>query len=241
MRPATYQDWKEINSQFRPKSDVVFTMLYNANEITIDFSVAYKRGLGGLGITRRPFEEIEHALPGITNRYKQEHGKIGILGNGFSEAALDLASLHRNGFVKDAPVVVDIFSYTMAHGDLIRLARMFEERDLWFPCHTELETVGMIDKATQQENLRTISYFVGSGSIPCALNNFDLLINSHGPPLSTLDEQVSMLAAGGELYVNLQPYHRDPAPKTCTSYDVTDNTKGLHAVGFRSYIIRRIS
>jgi hypothetical protein len=63
-----------------------------------------------------------------------------------------------------------------------------------------------------------------------------LVINCHGPPISRLDEQLSILDPGGELYFNIQKYKGDlDLPVLKDGFQQTQNIEK----GIVGYIIQR--
>ena len=239
MKSTTYQDWKYLQDHFTPKSNLQFKVLYDHDSISLQVLPRPVAHLGGKGITTRTLNDISDVLPGVQKRIQRERGKIGILGNGFSEAAIDLAIQYQQGQFSSPPQVVDLFDYYEAFDDFRQLYHLCSRLHIWFCGKNILDTLQQICYYIEEGALEQVMYTVGSGNTPNTLQQFNLLINSHGPPLSTLSEQISMLAVGGHLYANLQWYHQDPIPFTNDRFQVKDNTKGVHHAGFKSYIFER--
>lgn len=164
------------------------------------------RYLGGTGITGRDIEQLEEYIPTVTQRLKDERGKIVFLGNGVSDVPLIAAINHANGLLTAEPVVVDIFDYELLLDDFNMISLQCTNQGITIPSgfsehHLKLQA---LVTAAQQGNLKFINYYVGSGTPPQEIHNADLIINCMGPGRQTGTEQFSLLRIGGELYTNYE-------------------------------------
>ncbi len=244
MRQADYIDCLELHNIFQPESEVQFSFTQKGGRIVVFLEVppipGSEQTRGGIGITSRSSPNIgSYVLPGLQSRLQLERGKVGMLGNGMSSLALEIAKEYEDGTLQEVPVLIDLFDYVALHSDLRRLHLTFNKLGLCFPLYSALNTVRDIATSINEEKLKLVKYCVGSGNPPPEAGDCNLLINSHGPPLSSLDEQVSFLVPGGDLYANLQFYHNDPIPVTCDLFTVVDNTPPTNLERFKSYIITR--
>jgi len=159
-------------------------------------------GIGGDGITKRPIEEVESHIPGIRKRLESETGKIAFLGNGFSNVPLRYAKLFRKGQIKHPPIVADMFDYIHFLDDLLHLQESYTSAQIAFPFEDILKTVREIVELSYINCIGLVTYFFGGKAPPKELCGAQLAINCWGPPYSSLEEQLSILSKGGELYNN---------------------------------------
>ncbi len=161
-------------------------------------------GIGGVGIHNRNLQDIETSNPSIYHNLngalEKETGKIVILGNGFSNIPVCLASRYQQGLLETPPIVVDLFDYKLAFKDILYVNSLMEERGYFFKIlRTIRQDLSDICDAINMDELRTISYFVGEGNPPTEIRNASLLINIFGPPKTTYSEQYSLLQEMGIL------------------------------------------
>lgn len=158
--------------------------------------------IGGFGITARDMPEMEELCPPLPEALRTEHGKVVVLGSGFSTLPAELASMHKAGQLNERPVIVDLFDYRQAHTDFLELQRRFTEAGLDFPFAMDLARLTDIVTAIDEGDLEAVRYTVGTGNPPQATMNASLIVNIFGPPDHTLWEQLSMLKPGGKLLSN---------------------------------------
>lgn len=154
---------------------------------------------GGYNISSRSMDEVRKLIPPIDEYLAEEHEKIVILGNGFSELAVDVAKRFESGQLHDRPVVVDLFDYQKADLDLRDLATKFQKQKLPFPLSQKATQLREIVDQIEKGNITAVQYTIGEGNPPEVLKNAHLLINIFGPSESTLAEQLSLLGARGKL------------------------------------------
>lgn len=159
--------------------------------------------IGGSGITARTGEEVEDLLPGITDSVLRANGKVDILGNGLSTAPLDfLKTAHARGQQLQL-TLVDCFDYRLLRHDLTAFQSLLasygqHEAGLDF----QLSQCVKLCDALDAGELTALVHKMGSGPLPDQLLGAALVLNCHGPNMSTLDEQLACLAPGGRLYIS---------------------------------------
>jgi hypothetical protein len=158
-----------------------------------------RENIGGLGITNRSLQETYDAVPPLKDLLATEHGKVLVLGSGFSELPLELAKMYKNGQLTERPVIVDLFDYRYAYNDLVKLKGLFQDAKISFPFDTSLAYLDNIAKALDEESLSAVRYKIGDNRLFFLLQNASLAINVAGPPLSTMNEQLATLKVGGKL------------------------------------------
>jgi hypothetical protein len=205
------------------------------NYLTLNFKG--QQGLGGIGITKRLTAEIDSHLPGLSKRLERERGKIVFIGNGVSISPTGIARKYAKKQIDEKPIIVDVFDYFDILDDLNEVNRRFFDSGKESPVHTELISLTELVYQIRKGNLEAVRYFFGSGEekVPETLKDSSLVINCNGPPITTLDEQLTMLKIGGELYANLQPYHgENKYPIVGQDYKLTKNDGS-----YPGFIIRR--
>lgn len=184
-------------------SGVKFDVQHFDYSITLD-SPFKGEFVGGAGITYRSIDEIEIIIPTVTKRFLRETGKIIFLGNGLSNVPLTAAERHSEGELKKIPVIVDLFDYESLQKDFENIMENCRRNNCVLPLHLQpdYEIARAINQACQEGHLKTVVYYVGSGKIPVDLKSASLIINCMGPNFNSINEQISMLAIGGELYTH---------------------------------------
>jgi hypothetical protein len=214
------------------KSGLFFN--YESASRSLHFA-ANKERLGGKGITDRYLDEIDGILPGIKKRVFQEEGKIVIPGNGLSDVPCLLAERYQRGKLHERPVILDVFSYPTLLHDLNEINHVFEVNALLPPAQSDVRSLTPIVEYIHSGDLIALQYYFGSGKVPSEAKQANLVINCHGPRLETLDEQLALLAPGGELYCNLQSYNNEHIPDVPSGYQLRENNIGK----FKGFIIKR--
>lgn len=184
-------------------SGVKFDVQHFNYSITLD-SPFRGEFVGGDGITYRSIDEIERMIPTVSKRFLRETGKIIFLGNGLSNVPLITAERHLRGKLKEIPVIVDLFDYESLQKDYENIMENCRRNNCVLPLHLQpdYEIARAINQACQEGHLKTVVYYVGSGKIPVDLKGASLAINCMGPNFNSINEQISMLAIGGELYTH---------------------------------------
>lgn len=233
------------NEICREKSKVRFFWQQAEPFGQVDFSIGSfmmetidQEGMGGTGIIGRWLEEIEQYLPGVAKRIETETGKIVFAGNGTSLVPDIVAQRYKLGHCSRPPVIVDTIDYRLLLDDLGKLEQEAEVRRLPFVFFREAFNIERLLALEAASHLAIVRYKIGSGVPPNALKGASLVVNCNGPPLSTLEEQLAMLAPGGALYFNLQSYKGE----TNANLQVPDGNYSVmpnHGVHERGYIITR--
>lgn len=192
---------REVNKiigQFRPRSKVTFQfedgLVFIGDHPETNFKFR-----SGFGITNRSTKTLENVFPGLIERVNNETGKIVILGNGASDLPVYLAERYRKGFLKDKPVVIDLFEYNLLLADLRVLKSNFLAANIEFPLERELLAVEAIQEDIKKGDLVSLLYEFGSGHVPEEAKGASLAINILGPSNETHEEQLEVLRQGGEL------------------------------------------
>lgn len=157
------------------------------------------RFVGGIGVTDRDAVQMEMSCPGVNEHLYTEQGKIVVLGSGFSSLTTTAADRFMNGGLRERPVVVDLFDYAEAAEDLSELRDRCQNEGVPFNFPSVLLQASTNAEAIRVGLLESVTYLVGSGNPPEAIQDADLLVNIEGPSLQTLDEQLSLLAPTGVL------------------------------------------
>lgn len=174
-------------------------------ENDMDFKQSQKhKGVGGIGVTSRGPEELEKEIPWANEILSLETGKIAFLGNGFSSVPLIYAKKYEEGKLSHPPIILDCFDYTLAREDFISFKIHCEQYDLPLdPRYARcFDNLFELCSEIQNKNLIPVNYFFGQNDVPRILEGTELAVNCHGPPASSLDEQLSILRVGGELCTN---------------------------------------
>lgn len=193
--------------------------------------------IGGIGITDRHIEEIELSIPGTIKQLEEHNhdsynskGKIAFLGNGLSIAPLSIAS------AKKPPIIVDVFDYAQLQYDLEEITSGFKKHHMPNIFFEELSAIHAINTGISQNKIKSVRHIFGTTPVPRMLCDIALAINCHGPPATTLYEQLEILAPGGRLHYALQHYNREPFPIVQSPYQLIVNSTNLHT---QSAIIMR--
>lgn len=162
-----------------------------------------KEGIGGFGITARSLAGIEEMIPGISELLHSQKGKIVFIGNGLSTAPIELL---QNKAKDDTPqiVIADLFSYEDSLRDFQKLRDAFIQDGVIWPSGLN-DGMNYCKALCEQINLgkiQAVRYAIGDGSLPDQLQDADIVVNSNGPPESTLNEQIQCLKVGGRLFTN---------------------------------------
>lgn len=156
---------------------------------------------GGKEIKGRTLQEYDAELPGISERLLNEVGKVIFIGNGFSDVPLTRIANENNQNL-GSTIVCDLHDYRLVGEDLRFLETLFERQQIINPFIRQLRNVEALLDAAANGKLSLVSHYVGSSPVPPLLSDADLAINVWGPPYTTVEEQVKMLRAGGELWIN---------------------------------------
>jgi hypothetical protein len=166
---------------------------------TVSPDHAKKIFVGGRSITARDMHETIQTAPKVLSLLDQEHGKVVILGSGFSALPVFVADMYARGQFTEVPVVVDLFDYRLAKGDFSGLKERFNDTGLRFPMGVELSRLSSIVGAMDLGRLEAVTYALGTGKPPSKLMDASLILNIYGPTEQTIHEQLSMLKIGGKL------------------------------------------
>jgi hypothetical protein len=191
---ARFDDVRDFQSYDQYRSDVLGSAK----------GLKSREYIGGAGVTDRGIDELAQQLPGVKEDLGSVAGKVVFLGNGLSDVPLIVSQRYARGSVKTSPVVVDLFLNSDLKNDLERVVEESKKRGIEIPRSLEnyYRKVRLLDVEIQEGNLANVQYHVGSGNVPSELTNADLIINSNGPDVTSIHEQLSMLAVGGLLYVS---------------------------------------
>lgn len=177
--------------------------------------------LGGFGITARNLDQLEVTFPGFERRMDTETGKIVFLGNGLSDVPLIPAERYSCGEIEYPPVINDLFDYGHLYLDLLDLRTGFTLKGLRNPFENVICRLENLIEQVDLGNVVMKSYFFGSKDVPLEYCDASFAINSFGPPVTTISEQVSILGQGGELYYLLQTFNQEKFPLLGEEYTVT--------------------
>lgn len=185
--------------------------------------------VGGLDMSAFNLKEVERYLPGIGRIINEETGKVGFIGNGLSDVPLIVAERYKKREVFKIPVIADMFSFELLHMDMKKMERRYEARGLKFPYEKELGKLARLVEAIEDGYLVAVKYFFGSDALPNTLKNCVLVINRHGPPSSTINEQLQMLSPSGQLYYSSVGYEPGElkVPKGFRLYELDRHAKIL--------------
>ncbi len=198
-----------FNPRERSRNDSQLDRLvsgYFGNSQTMDYTSlplirATKEGvLGGCGVTARTIESTEEIMPGIQDRLDMERGKIVFPGNGLSNVPLIISGKYDERIVKAPPVIVDILDYQLLEQELSRVKSELDTAGLGYLLTEHLDKLGALNGAHRAGKLLTVNYFFGKEAVPKELTNANLVVNCMGPPLTSISEQLFLLAPNGELY-----------------------------------------
>lgn len=168
---------------------------------------------GGVGITNRTIGQVEGIFPGLMNTGGK---KIVFIGNGASTVPLYFADAVHSVIINDA------FPIKPLYDDLREIKRFSLQNNSPFPFLPIFESLERLLEGIRNGRLRKITHIFGTGNPPSAMGEADIIVNCHGPPISTLNEQLSLLDPGGSLFLNLQPYRGERLPHLDpNSYDIT--------------------
>jgi hypothetical protein len=165
-----------------------------------------RENIGGFGITTRNLLELETVIPGITQELLSEKGRIVFIGNGLSTAPVEILQKMDPNTAPEI-VLVDLFEYSALYQDLLRLRNLFQENGIPWPGDLDdylAKATALVGPITRGK-VKTIRYVFGDGNPPEQIREADLMVNSYGPPKSTMCEQIHCLKRGGRLFT----YQRD--------------------------------
>ncbi len=187
------------------KSDIQFSIDPSTRQFRLDIKRAKENGsfVGGTGITNRSLGAMDIELTGLIKRIAGlgQDKKIVFLGNGLSDAALDIVN---KGWIKTKPVIVDILDYRLLQEDFMILVDNFNKQKLpvtkvpgfW----QKLISLQSICMGLDEGTIEAVQYVVGSENPPEQIKDADLVINCNGPNSVTQNEQLFLLKPGGELW-----------------------------------------
>ncbi|MFC1609902.1 hypothetical protein ACFL6C_03000 [Myxococcota bacterium] len=194
-----YEETFDVSYETHGKPDGLTKDQYRAEVLERARISLTRDALGGIGATGRTLEEMEKDIPGLKNRLAQEQGKIVFLGNGLSPAPLEAVQAFKSGRLQTPPVILDVIDYAAVAEDLAQLKKALEAKGIDFPFDEELEAAREITLAEAEGDLVVVQCLLGQDPVPEQAKDASLVINSHGPGLDTLPEQVSLLRDGGDL------------------------------------------
>ncbi len=201
-----------INSFLSPKSQVrvVWKWKYYGPGVgRFLLELADQENIGGRGVTSRSLSEVESELPGITKRLETKVGKVVFIGNGLSDAPLFLSSRYERGETMYPPFIADALDYRQLMAELLSIEGGLKARGIRSPFYEETSNLRRLLSAVDSGTLVPVNYRFGLGHIPCEIRKASLVVNCHGPPISTLAEQLALIAPAGELYVHLKSYMKE--------------------------------
>ena len=222
------------------QSGVTFSLAKGKFAIESPFPKDKQDCIGGRIVTYAGLDYMENLyLPGIAKRFAEiRDGKIVFLGNGLNRTPVGLSRWYVEGYLKRPPVVVDMLDYTDLYADFQSLKRQLEGQRLPFGridgLQTAEESLSQLLKGINSGSVEYVKYCVGSGNPPETIRDASLVVSFFGPAQSTLLEQQSLLAVGGELWTPLPPSRLLPG----CSLDTLNNPRssGRITTGF---VIRR--
>ncbi len=234
LTPNEAQEYLEVIAQYHTKSSITFS--YESNEFKKTLGMiqinspqektnndAKNPTVGGLGITTRSIEEINRLMPYVADELLQEKGKILFLGNGLSCAPLSVAENNPTATI----IINDIFDYILIQQDLHNISKGLRHNELIDIFAAERHAVKAINAYIRTGQIHCCNYQFGKNNLPEELLDARLAINCHGPPFSTLDEQLQTLTIGGKLFRTRQQYNEE-------SYPTLDSQK-FHTRHFESF------
>lgn len=174
-----------------------FQFIYKDKKLLIHYSNQGNESkiIGGCGITSRSLDYLmDNYFPDLKLKMsKVDKGKIAFIGNGLSVAWKD--------FYK--PTIIDMINYEKLYNILIDIKKEFKQNNIEIKIDNKINIIKKFLKENKKRNVIIINYLFGSNNLPKNLESqFDLVINSFGPPTETLDEQLKLLSHKGELYIN---------------------------------------
>lgn len=230
-----------VIQDFTPQSGVRFKIESLGRKVSLSPpGTAVSSHVGGIGITSRSFEKVKKLLPSLSHALYHEYGKIIVLGNGLSDFALTLAKFHELGYLREEPIIVDLFDYEKLFQDFLEIAKLFVEAQLPLaPFMPDFHTLFQIKKARENHNLQAVVHEVGRDNPPACIQDAPLIVNCFGPPEHTLAQQAKLLAPGGMLlFTNIGNLHNRPTYLHALGAHYRHHTKGVMGEG--ETVVRRL-
>lgn len=160
--------------------------------------------IGGTGVTGRGLKELEGAVPGVSTLLEEATGSVAFFGNGLSEVPFMLEEKIRNGSA--SVTIVDVIDFANAEREMANIVRDYQASGLAVPGRIldMTKRLQAFNEKLSVSGVRAVRHTFGVGTPSPELHDLRLAVNVHGPTVG-MDEQLSALASGGVLAVNLSP------------------------------------
>ena len=185
----------ELLKKYKSNSGVIFTQ--SNGELYFQHPYNSDNRIHAVVSHRHP-DEAEKELPGIKKKLQQAaDSQVAFYGNGLSTLPIWYTQFKSLGS-KNTPYVVDMLNLDYLHEDTQRLLQILG-KSKFMPKVSWKSDLESLLRSRDRGNIRLVQYLFGSKHLPHELKSINLAINCVGPPLSTIDEQISTLALNGEL------------------------------------------
>ncbi len=160
--------------------------------------------IGGTGVTGRGLKELESAVPGVSELLQNATSSVAFFGNGLSEVPFMLEEKIQNGTA--SVTIVDVIDYANAEREMADIVREYQASGLVVPGRIldMTKRLQAFNEKLSVSGVRAVRHAFGVGTPSPELHDLGLAVNVHGPTVG-MDEQLSALASGGVLAVNLSP------------------------------------
>lgn len=158
-----------------------FSQRYATFDLFLDYLLdeykLYNPTPGGVGITARSLSDIENDDSQIVAELLQVHGKVLIVGNGFSSLPLDL--LNRNLNIEHIDVI-DIFDPNVAIQQIEKICQAYKANDIALPIRLETALATLRQELARGDKITLMSVNLG---VEQFYGKYDYVINIEGPDL----------------------------------------------------------